>query len=325
MWRFFEPFPGGGNHDYSYPVNRLQAVVRRRAVRYDFTAALQYVQFVGLPDAAVGPGPLGLGACISPRQIGGTAIRSISGTSTVQIKDVWPGVRIQVGRMPYSSGGEALSDDPKRETVKRQRVDARIVGEFDWSLYQRGFDGVRVDVVRPRWSATGVAFHPTQGGFEDAAGLTIPGVTVLGGSVTFQPKTPVPRTEWQLFAFRYLDHRDVSARPDNSARAADAVDLTIDTFGATLVTTSTPRNGRQWDGLVWLVGQRGSWYGQSHRALSVAAEAGHQWSETPWQPWLRGGVLYASGDEDPTTVAMARSSRCCRRSGAMLRPPRSVR
>lgn len=32
---------------------------------------------------------------------------------------------------------------------------------------------------------------------------------------------------------------------------------------------------------------------------SVAAEAGHQWSRAPWQPWLRAGVLWASGDEEP--------------------------
>ena len=62
MWRFFEPPPGGGDHEYAYPVNRFQATVRRNSVRYGVTAALQYVQFAGLPRDAVGPGPLGLGA-----------------------------------------------------------------------------------------------------------------------------------------------------------------------------------------------------------------------------------------------------------------------
>ena len=65
------------------------------------------------------------------------------------------------------------------------------------------------------------------------------------------------------------------------------------------MTTSTPHEGRQWDGLVWIVGQSGSWYEQTHRAMSVAAEAGHQWSRAPWRPWLRAGVLYASGDDTP--------------------------
>ena len=100
-------------------------------------------------------------------------------------------------------------------------------------LYQRGFDGVRVDAGRSRWRATAVAFHPTQGGFEDAAGLMMPGVTVLGGNVTFEPGTPIARTEWQVFTFRYLDDRRVSARPDNSGRAAEVADLAMNTFGTT--------------------------------------------------------------------------------------------
>jgi hypothetical protein len=36
--------------------------------------------------------------------------------------------------MPFSSGGEAASGVPKIEAVKRQRIDARIVGEVDWSV-----------------------------------------------------------------------------------------------------------------------------------------------------------------------------------------------
>ena len=31
----------------------------------------------------------------------------------------------------------------------------------------------------------------------------------------------------------------------------------------------------------------------------MAAEIGHRWSVLAWRLWLRAGVLYASGDEDP--------------------------
>ena len=80
LWGFFEPAPGGGDNEYAYVANRLQAGVRRRAPRYDLTAALQYVQFGGLPAAAVGPGPLGLGRSTSPTQGDPTAIRCTCGT-----------------------------------------------------------------------------------------------------------------------------------------------------------------------------------------------------------------------------------------------------
>jgi hypothetical protein len=299
IWRFFEPPPGGGDHEYAYPVNRLQAGVRRETPRYGVTAALQYVQFANLPAHAVGPGPLGLGAVYF-----GHAGRSDSRQVYLrylhlQLKEVLPGVTLQVGRMPYASGSEDASGDPKIEAVKLQRVGARLVGEFDWSIYQRGYDGVRVDMARRAWRATAGAFSPTQGGFEDAAGLMMPDVRVAGGSFTVRPPALGGRAEFQAFALRYADDRRVSARPDNSGRQASTVDIGVNTFGATLVAASSSRGGRRWDGLVWVAGQTGSWYEQTHRALSVVAEAGHQWRSAPWQPWLRAGILWASGDGDP--------------------------
>lgn len=298
-WRFFESPPDGGDHEYAYPVNRLQAGVRREAARYVVTAALQYVQFGHLPAGAVGPGPLGLGAVYF-----GHAGRSDSRQVYLrylhlQLKELLPGVTLQAGRMPYASGAEDQSGHPKIEVVKAQRVGARLVGEFDWSIYQRGYDGVRVDAARRSWRASAVAFSPTQGGFEDAAGLMMPDVRVAGGSFTVGPPALGSGAELQAFALRYADHRKVAARPDNSGRSASEVDVGVNTFGATLVAASPSRGGRQWDGLVWLAGQTGDWYAQSHRAFSVAAEAGHQWSAAPWQPWLRAGVLWASGDDDP--------------------------
>lgn len=299
MWRFFEPPPGGGDREYAYPVNRLQAGVRRDAVGYALTAALQYVQFANLPANAVGPGPLGLGAVYF-----GHAGRSDSHQVYLrylhlQLKELLPGVTVQAGRMPYSSGHDDVSGHPKIEAVKAQRIGARLVGEFDWSIYQRGYDGVRVDAARPAWRASGVAFMPTQGGFEDAAGLTMPDVRVLGGTFTVRPSALGDAAEVQAFAFRYLDHRAVPGRADNSGREAPAVDLGVNTVGATLVAASPSSGGRQWDGLVWVAAQTGSWYDQTHRAWSGAAEAGHQWGAAPWQPWLRAGILWASGDDHP--------------------------
>jgi len=298
-WRFFEPPAGGGDHEYAYPANRLQAGVRRDAARYGLTAALQYVQFAGLPAGAVGPGPLGLGAVYFAHAGRSDSHQVYLRYLHAELKNLFGGVSVQVGRMPYSSGAETASPNPKIEAVKQQRVAARLVGEFEWSLYQRGYDGVRVGAARGRWSASGVAFHPTQGGFEDAAGLMMKDVTVLGGTLTRRAGTPLGGAELQLFALRYNDHRNVTARPDNSGRAATGIDVGISTFGATLLTASEPQDGRQFDGLVWLAAQTGSWYAQTHRAATVAAEVGHQWSTARWRPWLRGGVLWASGDGNP--------------------------
>jgi hypothetical protein len=293
-WRFFEPPAGGGDNEYAYPANRLHVGLRRDAPRYAFTAAFQYVQFVGLPSGAVGPGPLGLGAVYFAHAGRSDSRQLYLRYLNLELKGLLPGVRVQVGRMPYSSGGETISPNPRIEAIKQQRVAARLLGEFEWSLYQRGYDGVRVDGSRGAWNATFAAFHPTQGGFEDAAGLMMNDVTVFGGNLTRRGGG----TEVQAFGIRYNDGREVAARPDNSGRAATGVDVGVTTFGATVVSASEPRAGRQWDGLLWGAAQTGHWYEQTHRAASVAAEAGFQWGLAPWRPWLRAGVLWASGDGD---------------------------
>jgi hypothetical protein len=300
MWRFFKPPAGGGNNEYAFTANRLFGGVQRTSRAYDFNLALQYVQFGGLPSNANGPGPLGTGAVYYAHAGRSDSRQVYLRYANVRLKRLVPRTIIQVGRMPYASGGEAASGNPKIEAVRTQHVAARLIGEFGWSIYQRAYDGVRADIARSRFSATGFAFHPTQGGFEDAAGLMMTGVTVAGGAATINSAAASSSIQYQVFSYRYRDTRAVTQRPDNTGRSATRADVGINTFGGAVVAAPRPRNGRQWDGLVWLAVQTGSWYEQDHRAASIAAEAGHQWTSARWQPWLRGGYLYASGDGDPS-------------------------
>jgi hypothetical protein len=147
---------------------------------------------------------------------------------------------------------------------------------------------------RPKLQATAAVLRPTQGGFEDSAGRSISGIDLLVGAVTFQPAV-LRRTQWQLFACRYDDERPVSARPDNSGLSAGKIDVAISTFGSTLV-GAYPTGPGELDAMLWLAGQTGTWYGQSHRAVSVVAEAGYEWAKARWRPWVRAGLLHASGD-----------------------------
>jgi hypothetical protein len=300
MWRFFQPPVGGGDNDYAFLANRLFSSVQRTARAYDFTAALQYVQFGGLPSDAVGPGPLGTGAVYYAHAGRSDSNQVYLRYANVRLKRLLPATTIQIGRMPYASGGEAASGNPKIEAVKLQHVAARVIGEFGWSIYQRAYDGVRVDTARRRWSAAGFAFHPTQGGFEDAAGLMMPSVTVLGGAASATSAVSSPSVQYQAFVYRYRDTRRVTQRPDNTGRSAPEVDVGINTFGGSIIIAPPRVRGRQWDGLVWVAVQSGSWYELRHRAASVAGEVGHQWTTARWQPWLRAGYLYASGDSDAT-------------------------
>ncbi len=296
LWSFFEPPPGGGDPTYGYVANRLRVGLRRRAAKVDFEVVLQYVQFGGLPTNATGPGSLGTGALYFDHS-GRRASRHVYLRSVnLRLHDV-AGVTLQAGRMGYTSGAESASGQAKIEAVKRQRVDSRMIGEFEWSLYQRTFDGVRVDYDRPAWHASAAAFRPTQGGFEEAAGVTIDDIDVLAASLTFRPGRPLVGTDWQVFAYRYDDRRRVAARPDNTGRLASRADVGVATIGTTLV-GAYPAGRGEADVVVWVARQTGSWYELAHRAYAVALEAGYQWPSRPWRPWVRAGYLRASGDQD---------------------------
>lgn len=294
-WHFFEPPPAGGNPDYTFIANRLRLALTGTWKRVDVNTAAQYVQFGGLPTGAMGPGSLGTGALYydhSGRAASGTLyLRSLNVVARLP-----RGVRLQAGRFGYTSGGESSSGRPKVEAVKRARVDSRLIGEFEWSLYQRTFDGVRGDVDRARWHLTAAWLEPTQGGFEEAAGARLGGIDLAVATMTLRPDVWLPATELALFAAYYDDLRPVSARPDNTGIPASRVEVAIPTFGGSVVGSRPARRGEA-DWLGWFAGQAGSWYGQPHRAWSVALEAGYQW-KTRWQPWVRGGYLYASGDDN---------------------------
>ncbi len=305
-WSFFEPPPGGdpstplgtGSPDYVFVGNRLTFGVKAEGRRWAAEGALQYIQLWNLPSAAYGPGALGTGALYFAASETATQYQLYPRRLALTLKDLMPGVSFMVGRMGYASGAEAASGVPAIEAVKRERLDARLLGEFEWSIVQRAFDGVRLDVDRTGWHATAALMMPTQGGFEESATPTITDIKVAAGSVTFRPHVVLPWSELQLFVDVYRDRRPVASRPDNTGLAAIDVDVTVTAFGASQVGVF-PTVAGELDSLVWVAGQLGDWYGQGHRAFSAAGEIGHRWTAVDWRPWVRAGFLYASGDGDP--------------------------
>lgn len=296
-WSFFDPPPTGGDPDYAFVANRFRFSLTGSWPRADVNGSLQYVQFAGLPRDAFSPGALGTGALYYDHSRRSDSRQLYVRTLNVRAK-LPRGVSVQAGRFGYTGGAESPSGHAKIEALKRSRLDSRLIGDFEWSLYQRAYDGVRGDVDRKPWHLTALWMRPTQGGFEDAANLSISGIDVAAATLTLRPGTAVPHTDVALFVYRYDDDRPVRARPDNTGLAATRVDVGITTFGASAVGAAPAGEGEA-DWFAWFAGQTGSWYGQSHRAWSLATEAGYQWKVVRWQPWLRGGYLHASGDDDP--------------------------
>jgi hypothetical protein len=301
-WSFFEPPPGGGDPDYTFVANRLLAGFSHARSRHEFNAALQYVQFGGLPDNASGPGALGTGANYFAHNRRSDSRRVYLKSLNVLFRRALPGLNVRLGRMGYASGGEAPSGNPAIEALKRMRLDSRLVGEFEWSIYQRAFDGVRGDWTRDRLQVTGTAFWPTQGGFDERAGASLRDVRILSAVATLKPSLLLSRTEVQVFAHHYADDRPVTGRPDNTTRRVSRADVGYLTSGAH-VAGVYPMGRGSGDVLAWSALQRGDWYESAQRAWAVALEGGFQWTDSPWAPWLRVGWNRASGDADPEDLS----------------------
>ena len=299
-WSYFQPIvpPGPdnpiGDPDYTFFGDRAELGVTVEGSRFDLAGAFNYVRVENLPADAIGPGGLGTGAFYyAASGVPYSYQLYLSGLS-VRIKSSDRRSSITLGRMPFSSGGEFTSSSPTLERVKRERLQSRLIGNFEWSYYQRRFDGARLDLDRSTWHVTAAAFVPTQGGFEESSNLSMPKVQLFGGALTHKRST----AEWQAFAYGYRDRRPNTAVIDNTGATDRPADVTIGTFGGSYASVIESAHG-EFDVVAWTAAQLGGWYGRSQRAGSIALEGGHRWLHATLSPWLRAGYLWASGDGNP--------------------------
>jgi hypothetical protein len=296
-WRFFEPPQGGGTEpNYVFVGNRSTLGAHYAGRRWGLRGAIQYVRLENLPRGAIGPGLLGNGGAYYFQAAGTFSYQFYLRALSAAFTSASGGVTVEAGRFSFTPEATESPTDPAF-ALARSRLDGRLLGDMDGSLYQRAWDGVRVRAGRGAWRWTGAAVLPTQGTFEESANLPLDRVRILSGEVTVAPGGLADHTRVQAFAMAYRDTRRVRARPDNSGLMAQTADVTVATFGASAVGVY-PRQAGAWDLVVWTAGQAGDWYGQSHRAWSALAEGGFHWTAAPGQPWVRAGVTYASGDGD---------------------------
>lgn len=268
-WSFFQPVRADADADYTLVSNRARLSVAVEARRIAFEGSFQYAQLFGLPRDAFGPGPFGPGASYFAASRTPEAFQLYFKSMSVTFKEIAPRLSLRVGRMPYSSD---------EETVHA----GRLIGNAEWSVFERAFDGARADYRHDRWRWRGAFLMPTQGVFEESASPTIGRLQIATTDLSSGPA--------RLFVHNYRDRRAVSARPDNTGIQVERADIHVQAIGA-----STTIAGVQ----LWGAWQRGDWYGQPHRAFSISAEAGYTWSRESWRPRVSGGAVYASGDRDP--------------------------
>jgi len=299
-WSYFQPQADPdpeatvGDPDYTYVGDRAELGVRVNGSHFDLSGAFNYVRIENIPTDAIGPGGLGAGAFYFAATGVSYSYQLYLGELTARVKSADQRTSFTIGRMPFSSGGEYATPQSSLEKVKSERLHSRLIGNFEWSYYQRRFDGVRFDHDRERWHFTTAAFMPTQGGFEESTNLTMPKIQVVDTALERKGDDRA----FQAFGYLYRDRRDQKAVVDNSGSGDLPVDVTIATLGGSYATVNLPSGVDPTDLVVWGAVQTGDWYGRDHLAASVAVEMGHRWKREPFEPWLRGGVLWASGDAD---------------------------
>ena len=273
-----------GDPDYTFVADRAELGVRVEGRRFDLSGAFNYVRLENLPTSAIGPGGFGSGAFYFAATGVSYSYQLYLGELTVRIKSTDQRRSLTIGRMPFVSNNRVAAD----------RLDGRLIGNFEWSLYQRRFDGARVDATRGRWHFTAGAFMPTQGGYEESTNLTINRIQIGAASATHTARG----AESQAFLYTYRDRRQTEmAVVDNRLAGDRPPDVTVASIGGSHARMVSTRAG-ELDVVAWGAGQVGDWYGSPHRAASVALEAGHRWTRAAWRPWLRAGYLWASGDDD---------------------------
>lgn len=290
-WSFFEPRLDGlalsadpiGEPRYTFVGDRAELGVLVEGRRFDLSGAFNYVRLENLPTNAIGPGGFGTGAFYFAATGVRYSYQLFLGELAVRVKS-------RDRRRVLSFGRLVLPES--RNTLVRERLDGRVLGNFEWSLYQRRFDGARVDVDRGRWHFTAGAFMPTQGGFEESSNLTMTKIQLGTAAAGYSTSS----SDSQVFAYVYRDRRRGRKTVVDNRLGADApVDVTIATAGGSHARVISLRSGEA-DVVAWGAVQAGDWYGLPHRAGSAVVEAGHRWTRAAGRPWLRAGYAWASGD-----------------------------
>src|SRR5690606_12596696 len=149
-WRFFDPPEPDADPDYSFIGNRVYLGIGVRSSRFDLSGGFAYTSLGPLPANAFGAGgPMGSGALYRSAAGANTSYQLYLSELNLSVHDADRRLRVDVGRMPHASGAEGNRtpvDASERDlaSLRRFRLDARLIGGFDWSIYRRRFDGARL-------------------------------------------------------------------------------------------------------------------------------------------------------------------------------------
>jgi hypothetical protein len=303
-WDWFQP--ASGDNNYVYSGNLLRLGLSQNRNRWAWNAEFGVPFLLGLPSNANGTGPqqgaLGFGANYFTANRARNTAMVFPKQLYVRFNSLARDQRqsLQIGRFEFLDGGEVVPKDATLSALKRDRVNARLIGNFGFTDVGRSFDGLHYTYATSADNFTIVTAVPTRGVFQvDGWGWN----NVAFGYFSYTHSTSQGRhsSDSRLFLIEYDDWRRV-LKSDNrplAVRRGDLSNIRIETVrGHTLQSFYT--SAGTVDLLLWGAGQTGRWGIQEQRAGAFDVEAGIQPRTLPkLRPWLRGGYYWGSGDGNP--------------------------
>ena len=296
-WDWFSAPPAQSSYVYGAAILRLN--LGQSSNRAEWQVEGAFPLLVNLPSNAVAPepqGPLGYGGdyflANGQRNIGTGVLRQ----AFVGLKNDSGRFKFRIGRFEFADGAEVVPPDPDLAGLKRDRINQRLVGTFNYAL--RSFDGAQFSYHRDRSDVTAIAARVVEGSFQLRA---LNEINVEFGYGAYTRYIPAPRaqSEARFFALYYQDGRGV-LKSDNRPQTlleADRSAIRLMTPGAHFISEVRAGPGTA-DFVLWGAGQFGRWGVQSHMAAEIAAEAGYRFPER-MQPWMRVGYFRSTGDPNP--------------------------
>jgi hypothetical protein len=304
LWDWFQA--ATGDNQYEYSGNYLRLNFAEKLAAWDWDAEFSIPFMLGLPTGATDAAPqgaLGFGsnyytanhnsrntAMIFPRQLF-ARFRGLGGVT---------GQTLLIGRFTFLDGSEIAPQNSTLATLKRDRVSARLLGDFGFTDVGRSFDGVHYSHSKASDDFTFVAAIPTRGVFQtDGWGWNRVGFGYA--AYTHEWCKGRHTADTRFFALEYDDWRHI-LKTDNrpaAVRAKDTENIRINTFGGHSLHAFTTDAGTL-DALAWGATQTGRWGLQKQRSFALDFEGGFQPKILPLlKPWLRGGFTMGSGDKNP--------------------------
>ena len=293
------------SEQYAHQDSLLRLGITQRVRHFDYQLEISNSAELALPSDAVSPvaaqGQLGLGGTYYAANTNNQdpAAGSFRQGFLRYHAPSHDGDTVRLGRFEFFDGAETTPKNSSLLWLQTNRIAQRLVGNFGFSNGQRSFDGLEGHLGGPHWDLTAMGGRATQGVFNMNAN---PELNADIQYLAYTRYAAKQRVIFRGFGLSYHDGRTGLTKTDNrtaAARALDHQNIRIGTVGGDMIAAVPVRRATA-DFLVWGAGQFGSWGKLGQSSGAIAIEGGLRLDDVMGKPWLRGGYLRTTGDNNNT-------------------------